>query len=310
MNSPIKYLRKKRKLYNFLREIYGKTIGLYWLKKLYVKEFGFWNGKKRIKLIKDKEADKIISNKIKSRYPFMLARYGSTEFRNLTKEEDFDLLCFYSGFFPKDVKLLKEFRKLYFESSKKIDYLCVWNYKNHFMKKIRFIKNFPNIKNIFSLKATGHKNKWIKELKNKKVLVIHPFKATIEHQMKKRKKLGILPKFKKLEIMKAVQTLAGNPDSRFETWFNALDWMKKEIDKKDFEIALIGCGAYGLPLAAHVKSKGKQALHLAGGTQLLFGIKGKRWEDSKDIQFNKYWINPLEEDKMQNYKKIEGGCYW
>lgn len=33
---------------------------------------------------------------------------------------------------------------------------------------------------------------------------------------------------------------------------------------------------YGFPLAAHVKHKGKQAIHLGGTLQLLFGIKGNR----------------------------------
>jgi hypothetical protein len=147
-------------------------------------------------------------------------------------------------------------------------------------------------------------------LENKKILVIHPFKKTIEKQFKKRKQLGILPKFKKLEIIPAVQTIAGNRDSRFKNWFEALNWMKKEIDKKDFDIALIGCGAYGLPLAAYVKRKGKQAIHVGGGLQLLFGIKGKRWEKDYRINFNKNWIYPLKEDTPQNIKKVEGGCYW
>ena len=51
------------------------------------------------------------------------------------------------------------------------------------------------------------------------------------------------------------------------------------LDKQDYDICLIGAGAYGFPLAAHVKRKGKKAIHLGGALQLLFGVKGKRWED-------------------------------
>lgn len=47
------------------------------------------------------------------------------------------------------------------------------------------------------------------------------------------------------------------------------------MDKIDYDICLIGCGAYGFPLAAHAKRKGKKAVHLGGALQLLFGIKGK-----------------------------------
>ena len=96
------------------------TIGLHWLKRLYVKKIGFYNGKRRIKLISDSEANIAISEKIKSGKPFMSTRYGSTEFRNITGDKDFDLLCFYSGFFPQDERLLKRFQKEYFESSKQI----------------------------------------------------------------------------------------------------------------------------------------------------------------------------------------------
>jgi len=65
-------------------------------------------------------------------------------------------------------------------------------------------------------------------------------------------------------------------------------------------------------LAGYIKSLGKKAVHLGGATQILFGIKGKRWEERSDFKqlFNKYWIRPLETEKPINYKKIEGGCYW
>jgi hypothetical protein len=304
----LNHLRQKPELYTNLKKIYGKTLGFWWLKTLYLRKIGLYNGKKRIKLINDKESNKILSEKIKSKEPFMLARYGSTEFRNLFND-NLENLCFYSGFFPNDKKLLKKFREVYFESSKQIDYLCVWNYLNHFIKKKKLTKNLPNLKYLFE-KMPEHNSPWAKSLKNKKVLVIHPFKKTIEYQYKRMDKLKILPKLKKLEVIKSVQTIAGNKDERFKNWFEALDYMKKEIDKKEFDIALIGCGAYGLPLASYIKSKGKQSIHLGGSLQLFFGIKGKRWETLSKIKMNKYWIRPLKEDYLEEGKKIEGGCYW
>jgi threonine dehydrogenase-like Zn-dependent dehydrogenase len=38
--------------------------------------------------------------------------------------------------------------------------------------------------------------------------------------------------------------------------------MIDEIGKIDFDVAILGCGAYGLPLAAAIKGMGKQAIHL------------------------------------------------
>lgn len=94
----------------------------------------------------------------------------------------------------------------------------------------------------------------------------------------------------------------------FKDWFEALDFMKKEIEKVDFEIALIGCGAYGFPLAAHVKSIGKKAVHIGGALQLVYGIKGKRWKNADFI--NEFWVSPRAEDKPTVWKEVEGGFYW
>ena len=309
MGKLLKKIQKNHDLHTFLRNIYGKTIGFYFLKERFAKNIGFYNGKKSLKLLSKAESEKIISNRIESNKPFALARYGSTEFRTLFDNE-IENLHIYSGFFPNDNKYLSKFKKTYFDSSKNIDILAIWNYKNNFFNKIRWLRNFPNMKYLVPLSAaSGEDHFWIKALEGKKVLAIHPFEATIKAQMKKRNKLDILPKLKSLQIIKAVQTIAGNPDPRFKTWFDALGHMKGEIDKKDFDIALIGCGAYGLPLAAYAKSIGKQAIHLGGGLQLLFGIKGKRWDDAGKI-YNRHWIYPLEEDIPKDSKKIEGGCYW
>jgi len=310
MKKVLNHLREKPELYGRLKKVYGYTFGIWSLKELYFRYIGVYNGKKRLKLVDENKSNKLIAQKIKSNQPFMLARYGSSEFQAIMNDKDFPLVCFYSGFFPQDIRLLKRFRRVYMDSSKFLDILLVWNYRNHFLKKLKLVKNFPNIEYIIEgMAITPSKGSWIKSLKGKKVLVVHPFKKTIEYQYKRREKLGILPKLKSFEVIKAVQTIAGNKDSRFETWFEALDYMKKEINKKDFDIAIIGCGSYGLPLAAHVKSLGKQALHTAGGTQLLFGIKGKRWSSDQTMN-GKYWISPLPEDTPKNHEKIEGGCYW
>ena len=90
--------------------------------------------------------------------------------------------------------------------------------------------------------------------------------------------------------------------------------MKKEIDKIDYDICIVGAGAYGFPLAAHVKRSGKKAIHLAGVTQLLFGIKGSRWENfivwPYMNLFNEHWIRPLGIEKPKNANQVEGACYW
>ena len=89
--------------------------------------------------------------------------------------------------------------------------------------------------------------------------------------------------------------------------------MKRDIEKIDFDIAIVGCGAYGMNLGAFIKRDlGKSVLHLGGMLQLLFGIKGKRWE--ADPRYNALytdsWTRPLQHEVPSANARIENGCYW
>ena len=97
--------------------------------------------------------------------------------------------------------------------------------------------------------------------------------------------------------------------------------MKTRIDATDYDVALIGCGAYGFPLAAHAKRMGKQSVHLGGALQLLFGIKGKRWENPNYGErelgngsylqlINETWVRPSDQDKPATADQVEEACYW
>lgn len=124
----------------------------------------------------------------------------------------------------------------------------------------------------------------------------------------------VLPEFEQLRVIKAIQSAAGNAtETGYNSWFDALNSMKMQMDEEDYDIALIGCGAYGMSLAAHAKRKGKIAIHLAGWTQMLFGIYGKRWlEDQPQYSrfINEYWVRPDESERPKNADTIEGACYW
>ena len=123
--------------------------------------------------------------------------------------------------------------------------------------------------------------------------------------------MEILPEFE-LRTVTAVQTVAGQIDPRFKSWFDALDYMYDEAMKCDFDIALIGCGAYGFPLAAKLKKSGKMAIHMGGMLQVLFGIKGKRWDEDPIVSkyYNDSWVRPGEDEKPKSSNVVVDGCYW
>lgn len=121
-----------------------------------------------------------------------------------------------------------------------------------------------------------------------------------------------LPEFGSLKIIKAIQSIGGK-DNGFASWFDALKFMEDQIDATDYEVALIGCGAYGMPLAAHCKKMGKKAIHLGGALQLLFGIKGNRWETEQKIYmkfYNEHWVRPLDNERPPSALNVENACYW
>ena len=269
------------------------------------------------------EQQKVFKELIESNTPFFAGRLGMTETRMMrdlvfnykdSYDASLDQLCRWSGFFPHDVSLLPRFKELEIEALGNVDFLLRLRGKgeNYLVKKYcRKDVVFAN-----ALGGYGNAYPWTYALKGKKVLVIHPFADTIQKQYAKREYLfphdpDILPEFE-LKTIKAVQTIAGQSDERFATWFDALDYMKSEIDRTDFDIALIACGAYGFALASYCKNIGKSAVHVGGDLQMLFGIMGKRWEELEVPKklVNEYWVRPSEEETPKNSGVVEDACYW
>lgn len=221
-----------------------------------------------------------------------------------------------AGMFPETIGegiiVCEEYRKLLGD----IDILASYQYSERALCKAMSSCRYVDLDAFYA--PFKFDSPWTQWLEGKKVLVVHPFVESIRKQYEtNRERLFdnplVLPKFKSLECIKAVQSAAGCIPDEFSSWHEALEYMKSEIVKKDFDVALIGCGAYGMPLAAFVKSLGKVGIQLAGWTQMLFGVYGERWA-SQQTQYrkfiNEYWIRPNENETPQKAKDIENGCYW
>lgn len=221
------------------------------------------------------------------------------------------LMCNGAGFFPANATYLERFANLMLSDLQNVDVLGSW-----LGDEIRLSSFFPNAKivRLTDLEPYYQANPWSEVLGGKKVLVIHPFEESIKKQYEKHGVLfndpRVLPKFE-LKTLKAVQSIASNKTD-FPSWFDALSWMCDKIDDVDFHIAIIGAGAYGLPLASFVKNIGKKGIHIGGATQILFGIKGKRWDKLPFFRqlYNDNWVRPLPKETPGNFQTVESGCYW
>lgn len=293
------------------------------------------------------ETSDILAAWIKSGKPFMASRFGAVEigsvanyysikyqkhnvWKYLTNRQcewwwnEGSRFCMRNnaGFFPTDDANLELFGELMLEDMKNIDVLFSWQ-----EKEVIFREQLQKAKKVgfIWIDPFWCERPWTSTLAGKTVLVVHPFANEIYSQYKNKRKMlhanpDILPEFNLITI-KAVQSIGGNDD--YEDWFDALEAMKAQISAVDFDVCLLGCGAYGMPLAAFIKRLGKQAIHFGGSLQLLFGIKGKRWEsedygrnyfsDKKGKYpslINEHWIRPYDSSKFNGAEKVENGCYW
>jgi len=287
----------------------------------------------------EEEASMLIYDKLMDEEPCMIARFGSVEldcirFYKIRKQsllqryrsfivQDTNSLDWpdsvtstmgnNAGFFPVTPQLLSKFSEMMLQETKNLDILGSW-LENE--KKLASELQGVQTVRLKDLKPFVHANPWTKALRGKKVLVIHPFTESITAQYQKRKLIftdeNLLPEFD-LITYKPVQSIAGNHEAYpYKDWFEALDFMQRDIEKIDFDIAILGCGAYGFPLASFIKNLGKKSVHLGGVTQILFGIIGKRWEEEFDLSnlINEHWVRPSLNERPSNFRNVEDGCYW
>lgn len=252
--------------------------------------------------------------------PFFVGRSGITECNIIShaikqKIEIPDWLkrnaCVLSGIYPNNNENLIKFANYYANCMKDLDISAVISNLDYDWLVNTYSPDAHYVR-LWGLEPYHFKNPWSKCLENKNVLVIHPFEKSIQNNYKNRKKLfkdpDVLPEFNLLTI-KAEQNL-----SNFQSnYFESIERTQNKIKQLDFDVAIIGCGASGLPLASYIKKELKKtAIHLAGATQVLFGIIGKRWEEYPQFVkiINEYWTRPLPEEMPTEYLKVESGCYW
>lgn len=275
-----------------------------------------------------KEGNDEIREYLSSDTPFAFLRYSYTEMeivrRSITEQyfhipvtRYFDWLDIFCKQGESASEGAARYRDLMMDSYKQADMIGIWRNLHMGDALLDICDTGPDvyISRSECLEPFRHENPWSEKLKGKKVLVVSPFSEAIKHQYSRRELLwenkNVLPGFE-LETEDAIWFYAGKRDERFGDWFEAFDYLYSAIMSHDFDVAILGCGYFGFALAAKIKEAGRQAIHMGGATQLLFGIKGKRWENHPTISkyFNEYWIRPDENLKPVDDRNLDDGCYW
>jgi len=219
-----------------------------------------------------------------------------------------------SGVFPENKRQFEEFLKAYRQAIRKLDAVCVWQL-DHFLRTYEELYLRDNCPHAERVSLNFLSTEILREIGNRRILVVSPFAKTMQRQASR------LPEVHRRKPW--ATHLAGAADrcdfvccptfsflqkSPFPNWSEGLEKLTEEVLGHDFEVALIGAGAWSLPLAAHLKQAGRVAIHMGGETQLLFGIKGQRWE-AYGI-YNEHWVRPSPEETPEGFLQKENGCYW
>lgn len=140
--------------------------------------------------------------------------------------------------------------------------------------------------------------------------IISYFKEDIEKQLKVLDKVWAINLNKNFIIIKSYNTIEGN--SKHKNWLETYEDLESRVSKhKEVKNWLVSSGSYGLPICDYLYNNidNSKVFYVGGLLQLLFGLKGSRWDNRKEvnINYNKYWKYPKE--KPINANKVEGWCY-
>ena len=274
-------------------------------------------------LLHHEDANRHILNLIVSGQPLLISRIGHTEGRivgewlfrgghygQLTHKQAHQN----AGIFPVEGSLLTRFSEIYSAALGEVDLLGFWQ-TSYQARWLASLPKRPLLAPLESLEPYFHPQPWSSALAGRRVLVVHPFARSIASQYRQHRQSlftnpEILPEFE-LDVLAPPQTLAPATGG-YADWQDALETLISQALERPFDVALLGCGAYGMPLGAAIKRAGRQAIHLGGSLQLLFGIRGRRWDALPSFQplFNHDWVRPSAEETPQRAEAVDAGCYW
>lgn len=145
---------------------------------------------------------------------------------------------------------------------------------------------------------------------NKKICIVSYFANEMATQYKNIKKIFTHTDLSGVHVrfVESWNTIKGNEPHKH--WCDTLERLKKKIDNTDDDIYLVSCGCYGLPLCNYIKEhKNANSIYVGGLLQMLFGLKGKRWDERPYMNkyYNENWKYPTK--KPNNAEGVEGWCY-
>jgi hypothetical protein len=271
------------------------------------------------------DGNNFIRYHLKNNIPFAAGKLGSNELQilhfalrqNNRWSEQFKKECEEgAGLFPMNEDNIMWFKDTLLTNLHHLDLAPLWsNIAPDFERQIFniYAKNAYMTK-LQHLEPYFFDNPWTDFLEDKTVAVFSPFSDSIEQNFKNLSNIwnGKIKNNFKLITVKYPTSIPITANSPYN---NSREVYTKYIDiinNTDFDVGIFGTGHTGLLFALECKQLNKTGIHLGGPTQILFGIKGSRWEPMSEFKtfFNEYWTTPLKHETPEKFYNIENGCYW
>ncbi len=268
---------------------------------------------------------------IKTGEPFFISRLGCEIINSynymVNKKLTYNgILDVNAGIYIKNDMDLKIYYQMYYNAVKNSDAIAIFNFIPQIVSHEQYFMNNIKLQGLSSRSLEPfylileNEIPWSHHLLGKKILIVSPFVDSFQKQLKNGFNMFVDPtkrifhKDQEFVFYKSFNTLAGN--HIHSNWIETFNIMCEDISKLDFDIALLSCGGYGMPLSNYIKNNLKKSvIYVGGGLQLLFGVAGMRWLSHPIIgkiimQNMKQFIRPSGDEIVRNKHMVENGCYW
>jgi hypothetical protein len=203
-----------------------------------------------------------------------------------------------------------------------MDYMVEWLHETRFLNIYAPTSKRGVLRSLEPYYESDSANRYTLSIsKTAKIAIISPFADSIALQIPKLPTLWstcpiwpidahFIPIKTYFSPLVASETTSWPTD--VDDWMAARDHIVKQVQESGTQYVFIGCGALSLPIAVALKRIGCIVFHTGGATQIMFGIKGGRWDTHSIISgfYNEYWIRPAVHEIPTRSDAIERGCYF
>jgi len=162
---------------------------------------------------------------------------------------------------------------------------------------------------------TGFLNSFKTWGEGKRILIVSPFSESLQYQYTRLPNILINYTFPNFDLVTYNTNITYNffKDTKeflgvnTNNWHEECDAISAGISKLDFDIALLSCGGYSMPVGNYIdKVMKRKAVYLGGILNVMFNIYGKRYDTTffNSLVNREYQITSIENDKV--FKAMDG----